>query len=246
LRLFQNIHEFMRKEILHSVKIIFAAILLFHSGFLKAQPVINHSSPVMSSFVTGVNAPIENINLEVGSNNTPSVQLVSFSGTSFTGYNELKWKTGTERDLSRFVVEFSSNGKDYQSAGERRPFNIYSGYNYTFRHYVNNPGILYYRLHLIDNSGGEIYSPGIETGVSDKLFVKIDPSNKANGHLQVIAGKMVDHYSIYDSHGGLVKAMDMDNIEGSFLVTLPVMDSGVYWIRLDGDDWTETHRFVIQ
>ncbi len=177
---------------------------------------------------------------------TLPIQLVSFSGKGFTGYNELKWKTGTEQNINRFVIEYSINGRDYQSAGEVTPFNDPAGHEYNFRHYINSPGKIYYRIRTMENSGTDLYSAVIMIGGADKSLVKVYPTVVTDGRLQIVAGKAVNHYSIYDSNGGLITAKDMSDVDGYFQVSLPVIVSGVYWIRLDGADWTETHRFIIR
>ncbi len=174
------------------------------------------------------------------------VQLISFSGKSFVGYNDLKWKTGAEQDLSRFIVEYSINGRDYLVAGEVAPLNDPNGHEYLFRHFTTITGKIHYRLRVEQNNGTEIFSAVILLGNNEGPSVKIYPTVVTDRQLQAVSDRPVAHYSIYDSNGGLVVSKDVNNMDGFFQIPLPLIGAGAYWIRIDGKDWTETHRFIVR
>lgn len=87
----------------------------------------------------------------------------------FTGKNEtdsilLEWKTGTEDNLNRFEIERSaSEPNNFVNVGNVTA--IGNNSYYYFRDYTsqNNPvvPIYYYRLKLVDNNGGHVYSQTI-------------------------------------------------------------------------------------
>jgi glucose/arabinose dehydrogenase len=173
------------------------------------------------------------------------IQLVSFSGNAFSGYNDLKWKTAAEQDVIRFVIEYSINGRDYYPAGELSPANDPNGHNYTFRHYINFNGKIFYRLKIEEANGTDIYSAVIILNNLNTSPVKVYPSIVTDGQLQVVSEKPVNKYSVYNSLGSLIVSKDINGERGYFRVAVPKTGSGVYWIRMEGSGWTETYKFIV-
>jgi len=88
----------------------------------------------------------------------------------FTGKNEsdtilLEWKTGTEENLARFEVERSaSEPNNFVNVGSVTAIGNNSYYYFRDNtNMSNSPAvpIYYYRLKLVDNTGGHIYSQTI-------------------------------------------------------------------------------------
>jgi len=87
----------------------------------------------------------------------------------FTGKNEtdsilLEWKTGAEDNLNHFEVERSaSEPNNFVNVGNITA--IGNNSYYYFRDYTSQsnptPSIFYYRLKLVDNNGGHVYSQTI-------------------------------------------------------------------------------------
>jgi hypothetical protein len=86
----------------------------------------------------------------------------------FTAKNEsdsilLEWKTGAEDNLNRFEIERSaSEPNNYMTVGTVTA--IGNNSYYYFRDNVSNSPttpIYYYRLKLVDNNGGHVYSQTI-------------------------------------------------------------------------------------
>ncbi len=82
------------------------------------------------------------------------VSFVSFTATAVQHKVDLKWVTANETNAAEFVVERSSNGRDFSSIGKVQAFNIpgkEQAYNYT----DNTPGngVVYYRLRGLDKDG---------------------------------------------------------------------------------------------
>lgn len=88
----------------------------------------------------------------------------------FTGKNEpdsilLEWKTGTEENLNRFEVERSaSEPNNFVNVGSVTAIGNNSYYYFRDNTAYNSPPVVpiyYYRLKLVDNNGGHVYSQTI-------------------------------------------------------------------------------------
>jgi glucose/arabinose dehydrogenase len=174
------------------------------------------------------------------------VSLVSFSGTKQTGYNELKWKTTTEQNISRYSIEYSSNGSSWFTAGEVAALNQTGSRQYSFRHYNTERGKLFYRLRIEDNSGGVTYSPVITINNKETGSIKVFPTIITGNALQVLAEKAVSRILITDSYGKLVLTKDMNGQQGYFTVVLPALSSGMYWVQLQTNLETETVKVIVK
>ena len=86
----------------------------------------------------------------------------------FTGKNEtdsilLEWKTGAEENLNHFEIERSASApNNFVNIGSVNSIGNNSYYYFRDNTTMTSSGqIYYYRLKLIDNSGGHVYSQTI-------------------------------------------------------------------------------------
>jgi hypothetical protein len=92
------------------------------------------------------------------------IELLSFTGASIGGTNQLEWRTASERSNSHFDLERSTNGKEWEKittltgAGTTLQPQLYRTYDDRFTHTIN-----YYRLRQVDDDGTE--------KLSDVIFV---------------------------------------------------------------------------
>jgi glucose/arabinose dehydrogenase len=174
------------------------------------------------------------------------LSLLSFSGKKQTGFNELKWNIAASQNTNRFIVEYSSTGVTWLSAGEVAALNQAGNQSYSFRHYTAETGKLYYRLKIEDNNGTITYSPVITINGKEDGGIKVFPTIVTGNELQVLAEKEVTGIKIMDRNGRLVMAKQMNRQQGYFRVSLPELSRGVYFVQLQTDSGNETVKFVVQ
>jgi len=98
------------------------------------------------------------INITVTENSLP-LQLLSFSAAQIKNENILQWSTAKETNTGNFVIERSSDGKNFnqlslvKAAGTSSTILNYSFYDNTPLHSKN-----YYRLKMVDKDGRYTYS----------------------------------------------------------------------------------------
>lgn len=175
------------------------------------------------------------------------VSLLSFNGKKQTGYNDLKWTVAGALQTRRFIVEYSSNGTNWQYAGEVAAINQAENQTYSFRHYTTLGGKLLYRLQIEDQNGAVTYSPIITIDANESGSIKVFPTiATSNGQLQVIAETPVNTIKIIDSDGRLIFSKATGGQQGYFSLTLPAMSKGIYWVQLETDFKNQTVKLVVQ
>src|SRR5687767_14381552 len=80
-------------------------------------------------------------------NNTVSSPafINSFSVKKGAGYNEINWSAFREQETRSYAVEYSTNGIDFQSAGEVLVNNTA---NYSLKHVTNDTRAAVYRVKI--------------------------------------------------------------------------------------------------
>jgi Secretion system C-terminal sorting domain len=120
--------------------------------------------------------------------NIVPVNFIYFRGKSTNNKNLLEWATATEFNSDKFVVQRSTNLKDFsdlgdiKSAGDSR-----QRLDYNFTDEAPLPGINYYRLKQLDKDGTSGFSKtiAISSDTDDARFVIYpNPSNGRNIQLQ--------------------------------------------------------------
>lgn len=173
--------------------------------------------------------------------------LVNFSGTPLTGYNELRWTTESEQNIDKYIVEYSIDGNNYAAVGEVASENDVNRHNYTFQHTIasSNP-VVYYRLKMLELSGTHQFSAVIRIGSQANAGIKIYPTTVSNNLLNIVTDKPVEKIVLTNITGVELFAKNVNGITGYFNVTLPVLQKGVYIIRVTGKSVQHTEKIVVQ
>lgn len=174
------------------------------------------------------------------------LNLISFSGVPMSGYNELKWITESEENMDKYVVEYSADGVTYSSIGEVLSVNDANRKIYTYRHSTLNTTTVYYRLKMSELNGTYEYSAVISIGADTGKGVKIYPTAVTNGLVNIISSQPVERVSITNTTGLQLLSKEMNGASGYFNVPLPVLQKGIYIIRVSGKDFQKTEKIVIQ
>ncbi|HUN04721.1 MAG TPA: T9SS type A sorting domain-containing protein, partial [Niabella sp.] len=172
--------------------------------------------------------------------------LLNFSGLPADRYNELKWVTAMEQHIEKFIIEYSSNGRDFNAAGSVKATNNANGAAYVYRHYGINSSKLFYRLHIIEADGAHHYSPVIALSNNDHAGIKIYPTVVTNGLLHIVSGKKIESIQCFASNGKQVLTRQLKGANGYFSVPLNGLPKGVYIVRLSGRDFHKNQKIMVQ
>ena len=146
------------------------------------------------------------------------ITLKNFVCTRFGKTAKLIWNTENEKNFSRFILEYSSDGKSFESIATI--FSRGSGSSYTFQHTPLNE-VAFYRLKMVDKDGVIKYS--------DIRSVKFDDE----AGLVVSPNPTINFFSIDCSDKTIIQAVHIYSLTGSHLKTISCYSRGQYISLLD-------------
>ncbi len=167
--------------------------------------------------------------------------ITSFSATKWNGYNEIQWTASSEEDTRRFIVEYSLNGLDYQTAGEQV---IVNGV-YTLKHHILDERPMLYRIKTELLSGKSVTSPGILLNGVALLPVRIYPTIITGNTVNIDADWPIERIIVTTANGAQVYAQDVNGRRDYLSVVVPSLSAGMYWMSFYGRDWKMTSKFII-
>ncbi|MBL7815103.1 MAG: T9SS type A sorting domain-containing protein [Saprospiraceae bacterium] len=162
------------------------------------------------------------------------IELISFTGQYQQSYVALKWTTASERDNAYFIVERSSDGKNF------KPFSRVQGAgttqqktNYTLDDITPLKGMNYYRLLQVDFDGKQSYSSVIAVATDKKTVFSVYP-NPTNGIVNVVnQSDSETQIEVLNSLGEIVLKTDTAM---STTLNLTHLSAGIYVIRTSNGD----------
>lgn len=165
-----------------------------------------------------------------------------FSAQRENGLNEIKWASFNGQNATKFIVEYSTDGIHYQSAGEV----VANPGNYEFKHHIFEIHPLLYRLKIEGTDGKYAYSQTIFLDGMDNSPVKIYPSIITGGSLHAIANLPVERIAVTTSNGQQLFAQSVGGNDNYLSVPIPAsLAKGMYWITFTGQGWQSTGKFII-
>jgi Secretion system C-terminal sorting domain len=153
------------------------------------------------------------------------VVLDNFSARQDNCKINLNWHSTTEINLKRYEVEYSTNGRTFNTVGTVTGRGDNS--SYTFNHQPT-PGRVYYRLKMLDNNGAVKYSSIIAMNLSctgKNLLVYPNPASSIlNVNLSGFTGAI--NGKLYNNVGQLISSKLLLN--GTNNIVVDRLPSGTY------------------
>ncbi len=180
---------------------------------------------------------------------TTPLDLLSFSGTLTQNKKQalLKWTTTNEINVSRFEIEFGTNGRDFTKVGSVNANNRTTYNNYSFLH----PGFpatvttIYYRLKSLDMDGSFRYSEILRFSLAETQVTSIYPNPFTDK--VIVNAPALDQTTLQVIHAGsgaVVKTMRVTN--QSFTVEMGSLARGLYIVKFIRDRSVEIFKLVKQ
>ncbi|HSC52943.1 MAG TPA: T9SS type A sorting domain-containing protein [Phnomibacter sp.] len=171
------------------------------------------------------------------------VKLLSFNARSISGTAPkvlCTWETAQEINFSRFIVERSSDGKNFNAIGTVMASNSAATHHqYSFTDNSPLAGTAFYRLKQVDMDGKHAYSKVvIILGQKDQAVAMLFPNPARDIATLMIALPAAEQvrYTVYDQNGKMMMAQSLYLKEGSQTISLAVqqLPAGVYTLVLRG------------
>lgn len=122
---------------------------------------------VFTTFTAGATGPFSVTTTGPASVVLP-LDLLSFKGKSYVGYNDINWQTGSEKNTASFELQRSHNGSEYASTATIAAIGE-GNHNYSQKDYIETAGNLFYRLKMIDRDGKFSYSNTLNIAGKQKI-----------------------------------------------------------------------------
>ena len=176
--------------------------------------------------------------------------LRSFSVTQKSGVNLVKWTTELEANIEYFEVERSYDGVNFRPVNRQEARNIAGTSNYSYPDNDITPGLIYYRLKIVEHGSIIRYSVIVRT-----------MSEGEDLALKVVPNPIVENFSvIYNSQRDDIVTVEVRDIAGRLLHTLkekvnrgqnviymqnlPNWPAGVYTVAVKNNDGIKQTKFV--
>ncbi|WP_185152849.1 T9SS type A sorting domain-containing protein [Fulvivirga aurantia] len=177
--------------------------------------------------------------------NALPVEYLTIKAIALENINQIKWATATEINSQAFIVERSTNGKDWLEIGEvAAAGNSSSKIDYDFTDYEPKQ-VSYYRLNQIDYDGTENLSDVLKvTRDFDESVVSVfpNPFRKTILVRNLPQGEEVD-VQVSTIAGNNVYSQDIV-VNNGLKIELPELKDGVYVLKLTFGDQTILRKIM--
>ncbi|MEM8524569.1 MAG: T9SS type A sorting domain-containing protein [Bacteroidota bacterium] len=201
-------------------------------------------NPSTGDWVIGDNDPDEGTDTPGGLNIPLPVELLSFIAQLQSDHSVLlKWSTASEEENDYFLVEKSKDGQKFQVIGKvKGAGNSLERQYYEFKDQTAKSGIHYYRLAQYDFDGSvERHQIIAITKKSKQSNVKIYPTLIRDELTINLEGDA--QISVRNIAGALVKEMQ---VFGFTILDLSTLNSGIYFLVVEGENFIATDRIIKQ
>ena len=212
--------------------------------------IVKATGPIAAGFFLVTSSAYSQQNIIAGKDDThPEVtaqqympaKIYRFSAVRMNGYNEIKWLAAAEEDTRRFIVEYSTDAINFQTAGEITPV---AG-DYILKHYILDSRTFLYRIRMEKKDGKFFSTASFLLGGVDIAPVTLYPTIVTGNTVNLQMYLPVHRMSIISFDGKQVMAKDLGGITGTTQVALPVLGRGQYVVTFYGNGWQSTEKFMI-
>ena len=212
--------------------------------------LVKATFPILAGFSTLISSAYSQQNIIAGKDDThpeiaaqqySSAKIYKLNAIQMHGYNEIQWSAVAEEDTQRFIVEYSADGINYQSAGELTPMKG----DYILKHYTLDTRTFLYRIRMEKKDGRFFNSISFLLDGVDIAPVKIYPTLVEGYTLNLRIAFPVHRMSIISPDGKQLMAKDLGGIVGTAQVAIPVLSKGHYLVTFYGNGWQSTEKFMV-
>jgi len=160
------------------------------------------------------------------------VELVSFNAKCYGEYVQLDWETASEKNNREFIIEKSSNSKDFYKIGSIPGCgNCNANSYYDYQDSNTSENAAYYRLKQIDYDGSCNYSDIVNSHCT-KSAIEISCSFEYDKLIINLLGSTERYtFVLFDSSGKMIYEGELLD-PGVNEFAIPDLSTGVYYLKL--------------
>lgn len=175
------------------------------------------------------------------------IELASFDAVLSDCEVEVSWTTLLEENLETFAVEYSTDGRNFETLQNVKPTGgaFKQAYKVVDSKIVQNR---YYRLKSIDVDGAFAYSSVAFVDYADCKSVKVQPNPVTGDEIRIQIKGIVDFdnvsLQIMDVSGKIIQSNQLS--ETNIRLNVKDLPAGAYFIRVNWGDEFHTHEKFIK
>jgi hypothetical protein len=187
------------------------------------------------------------------SNVSLPLNLLNFSAMLKSEKVNLSWTTTEQIDFSHFVVQRSTDGKNFKDVmtmmTDATVSSSINQYGYNDNISSVNSTVVYYRLQMVDNDGSYKYSPIrlVRLNADNKVQIQAFPNPVVNELRVMIPANWQEKtttYEIYSSNGLLVSRTKVASAAQVQQLNVQSLGSGNYIIRVTNGQEMSSSKFI--
>lgn len=156
------------------------------------------------------------------------LRLLQFTAAPSGSDAMLKWNTANEINMSRFEIEHSIDGRNFEKVGIVNAANQPGNHSYQFTHQSLDAGIHFYRLKVVDIDGRYSYSSVQKVNIDSWVRIEAYP-NPAKQYVTIKGLRAGGNVQMLTLDGKLVK--QWTTTAGTLQVNLNGVVNGIYLFR---------------
>jgi|GEM_PF-3797016 len=171
--------------------------------------------------------------------------LIDFRGSFQNRNTLLEWRTANEINIDKYIVQHSSNGRDFSTIGTVAARNTQSNY-YSLVHPNRTDGIHYYRLEILELDGAKQFSRIITIYLNNMNQVLVYPTithNTVNVQLPQNGSYQKAKATLLGVNGQTVSIFNLQ--KGHNHLQFGNLAAGQYSLRIETDKETVVKQIII-
>jgi hypothetical protein len=184
----------------------------------------------------------DNTRPEINNSFSSPAFITGFSAQKWNGYNEIKWTATREQETRKYTVEYSTNGIDFQSAGEVL---VGSTSGYSLKHHTTDDRAFLYRVRIEQLNGRSVNSAAMMLEGEIISPVSFYPTIVTGNTININAGWPVERLVITSGNGAQVFTKELNGQSNYIPVVIPTLAKGIYFMSFYGTGWKTTEKFII-
>lgn len=182
---------------------------------------------------------------ELITNSTLPVKITNFNALRKNGEVEVSWKTTYEAGLKEFQLEYSVDGRNYQSATTLAAVNSANGAAYSYKHSPAAGGIIYYRIKVVNADNSFEFSPVLTMQLDKPMTGASIPGLVKNNRLVFTLYEPYTMLRVVSPAGNVLLKRNVAGMTGLNDITLPALPAGTYIVQLTGKGRPFSGRIVV-
>jgi hypothetical protein len=231
--------------------------MILYSNYLKKVDMDNHKKSIPYLFLPfillftavpaftqqNIIAGVDNTHPEFDRLRAEKPIVTQFIVTVGNNCNEIRWAAVQEKEVRKYIVEFTTDGVNYQTAGEMAASNK----PYLLKHYFNYEHPILYRIRTEQLNGLLFTSESIPANAyGDTRLVEIYPTIVTGNTLNMNAGAPVEKVNIISGNGVQVYEKSLGGQRDKITFVVPSLQSGMYFVVISGNYWKTTEKIIVQ